>query len=230
MMINSDRPDMRSTALYPFLLVFFLFTAACGDVGDAPEARTGEAVAAAQHVGTALPVDTTQSTLAWKAAKVTRAHDGGFRVFDGAILVDGEAVTGARFNIDTRSIWSDSERLTSHLKSDDFFEVETYPKATFETVEIVPADSAGATHLVTGNLTMHGQTRAVTFPATITMDDGAVRTRADFLIDRTQWGINYKGKADDLIENDVRLLIDVVAPTTPPVARHNGESEAATEG
>ena len=71
---------------------------------------------------------------------------------------------------------------------------------------------------MTGNLTMHGQTNAVTFPATIAMEDGTVRATADFIIDRTHWGIVYTGQADDLIENDVRLILDVVAADAAPVA------------
>lgn len=197
----------------PHLFAFLAFTvllAACGDVGDAPEAETGEAVAVSNAAGAALAIDTTRSTISWKAAKVTRAHDGGFHIFEGTISqADGE-VTGVDVLIDTRSVWTDTDRLTNHLKSEDFFEVEQYPEARFVADQIVPTDSAGATHLVTGNLTMHGQTHAITFPATITVQDGSVQATADFIIDRRNWAINYKGQADDLVKNEVRLILDVV--------------------
>lgn len=192
--------------------------AACGDVGDAPQAQTGDAVAISGTQGETFAIDTTRSEVTWRAAKVTRAHDGGFRLFNGSVTVNEGEVTGVQFNIDTRSIWSDTDRLTNHLMSEDFFHVENYPTATFESAEIAPIDSADATHLVTGNLTMHGQTNGVTFPAAIAVDDGAIRATADFIIDRTDWGITYTGQADDLIENDVRLMFDVVATAETPIA------------
>ena len=214
-------------ALTPAVCMFLLF-AACGDVGDAPAAQTAEAVAVASAEGTTLVIDTSRSDIGWKAAKVTRAHDGGFRTFDGTVTVHGGEVAGVNIVIDTRSVWSDTERLTGHLKSEDFFEVETYPTATFEADQFVPVDSAGATHLVTGNLTMHGQTQAITFPAAITVEEGSVQASADFIIDRRDWGINYKGQADDLIENEVRLLLDVVAIPDQPVAGESSTSGSTT--
>lgn len=207
------------------VLAFTVTIAACGDVGDAPEAQTGEAVAVARGAGEALAIDTARSAINWKAAKVTRAHDGGFRTFAGTVSVADGAVSGVDVTIDTRSIWSDTERLTGHLKSPDFFDVETYPEARFVADRFVPVDSAGATHLVTGNLTMHGQTSAVTFPATISVESGSVQAAADFIIDRRDWGINYKGKADDLVENNVRLILDVTAPTTPVVNASDSPTE-----
>jgi polyisoprenoid-binding protein YceI len=125
-------------------------------------------------------------------------------------VADG-AVTGVNVNIDTRSVWTDTGRLTGHLKSPDFFEVEAYPEATFEADRFESVDSTGATHLVTGNLSMHGQTHGVTFPATITVSGDTVMATADFIINRTDWAINYKGQADDLVEENVRLLLDIVA-------------------
>lgn len=194
------------------MLVAAAFIAACGDVGDAPHARSGSAVEVARFAGELLAVDTLQSELRWRAAKVTRAHDGGFRSFSGIASLDerGE-LNGLDINIDTRSIWSDTERLTGHLKNEDFFDVETYPSATFRSDKIAPIDSSGFTHLVTGNLAMHGQVRSLTFPANVTSNADGVRAIGDFIIDRRQWGVNYSGKPDDLIENDVRILFDVTA-------------------
>jgi len=198
-------------AIYPLAIGLVLVLAACADVGDAPEAQTGQAVSVAAGSGQALAIDTSQSTINFKAAKVTRRHDGGFKTFEGTVTVADGAVTGASVTIDTRTLWTDTDRVTNHLKSGDFFEVETYPTAVFEADRFEPVDSTGATHLVTGNLTMHGQTHGVTFPATITVSGDVVQATADFIINRTDWGINYKGQADDLVEENVRLLLNVVA-------------------
>lgn len=217
----------RISSLFVFLAV--LVMAACGDVGDAPQAETGDAVDVAAAEGQTLAIDTARSEIKWRAAKVTRAHDGGFKDFSGTVFVKGDELAGVNITIDTRSIWSDAERLTGHLKSEDFFAVETYPTATFEASEFAPTDSAGATHLVTGNLTMHGQTNSVTFPATISVEEGTVRAQADFIIDRTRWGITYTGAADDLIENNVRLILDITATADQAVASAEGVTGAGEE-
>ncbi len=204
----------------PFVLVpvLLLLIAACGDVGDAPEAQVGDAVEVSELAGDTYVIDSTRSELKWRAAKVTRAHDGGFRDFSGVLTVADGQVAGVDVTIDTRSIWSDTERLTGHLKSPDFFEVERYPEATFRSASVTPIDSTGATHLVSGNLTMHGQTNGVTFPATIHVQNGEIHASADFIINRTDWGINYTGQADDLIENNVRLIFELVAVPQQTVA------------
>ena len=187
-------------------------------MGEAPRAQTGEAVDVARAEGTSIPIDTARSEISWRGAKVTGAHDGGFHAFDGAVTVADGRVTGVDLAIDMSSIWSDSERLTGHLKSADFFEVETYPEAAFEADRFERADSAGATHRVTGNLTLHGQTHAVTFPASIQVEADRVSADADFIIDRTRWGVSYPGKPDDLISKDVRIVFDLVAGPADVVA------------
>ena len=206
------------------LLALALPLAACNDsVGDAPEATT-ESVAPADadaplaFTGTALPIVATDSTVTWIGAKLTGNHLGGFRDVSGSVYVDGAAVTGADVRIDATSIYSDNDRLTGHLQSEDFFEVETYPEARFQTNTLRPVapsdslgDDSGATHLVTGRLTMHGQTNEITFPATVAVADGRATIRAAFLIDRTEWGLTYPGMRDDLINEQVRIALDVAA-------------------
>ncbi len=205
-----------------------LLLAACAGVGDAPDAATGDAVAVANPEGTTLAIDTARSRVDWKAAKVTRAHDGGIHDFSGTITVSGSDVTGVTLDMDLNSIWSDTEKLTGHLMSDDFFDVAQFPTARFEASDFAPLDSAGATHTVTGNLTMHGVTRGVSFPASILVTTGGATATADFIINRRDWNINYDGKADDLIRDDVRILFSVVAGTADvPVAEAASEAEAA---
>ena len=213
---------MRTIFGITFSLGLFLTLAACGDVGDAPRAETGEALDVTNGQGMALLVDTAQSEISWKAAKVTRAHDGGWELFSGTVFVNGGDVTGVDLTIDMASVWTDTDRLTQHLRSGDFFEVENYPTGSFIADRIVPVDSADATHLVSGNLTLRDVTNSVTFPATIHISPDSVHAVADFIIDRQRWGIDYSGPPDDLIRDEVRILLDIVAtdemPGEEPVA------------
>ena len=195
----------------------------CADVGDAPEATTTAVDADAtplEFVGTPLAIAPSDSTVAWTAAKVTGRHVGGFGNVRGTLYATPDAVTGADITIATASIFSDSDRLTDHLRSPDFFEVETYPEASFRTTEIRPLtdtdapDWAGATHVVTGVLTMHGASNQLEFPAQIEVDGASARVVSSFNINRQDWGLSYPGKPDDLIQDQVNLRIDLQAETS----------------
>ena len=115
----------------------------------------------------------------------------------------------------------DKGKLEGHLKSPDFFDAATYPSAKFEIAGVAPYDSAtassklaGATHIITGNLTLKDSTKSIAFPAIVTIDSVTVSTSADFNIDRTQWGMNYKGPnnpADWFIKKEVNLKLNIKA-------------------
>ncbi len=201
-------------SLLPLTAVFALALACKDPSKDAAQAvteapKTAEAVKAGGEV---LAFNNQTSKVSFVGSKVTGSHNGSFNTFDGRVtLVDGkiEAST-VRVDIDMKSVDTDTAKLTGHLKSADFFDVEKYPKASFVSTRIAPAQDG--THTVTGNLELHGVTKSVTFPAKIVVTNEAVTTSAEFAIDRTQWGINYTGMADNLIRKDVVLKLSITAP------------------
>jgi polyisoprenoid-binding protein YceI len=153
------------------------------------------------------------SKLEWVGAKVTNKHDGGFKVFSGTVQVpDGKIENGSvTVDIDTTSVFTDTEKLTGHLKSADFFDVEKFPKARFVSTAVNPGGGAGATHTVTGNLELHGVTKSISFPAKIRASDSEVSVDAEFGLNRKDFGILYTGKADDLIKDDVLIKLNIRA-------------------
>jgi polyisoprenoid-binding protein YceI len=183
---------------------------------DKVKAEVSEAVKAPEPTpagGLSYTFSQEGSKLEWVGAKVTGKHDGGFKTFSGTVRVpDGKIENGTvTVDIHTDSIFSDTEKLTGHLKSPDFFDTAKFPKARFTSTSIKPGGEAGATHTVTGNLDLHGVTKSITFPATIRQSDGEVTVEAEFGLNRKDFGILYTGKADDLVKDDVLIKLDLHA-------------------
>jgi len=107
---------------------------------------------------------------------------------------------------------TDEEQLTGHLKTADFFDVAKYPKATFISTKIEPGTANGATHMVTGNFDLHGVKKSISFPATIQVAPDSVSINAEFSVNRKDFGINYPGKADDLIRDAVVIKLSSKVP------------------
>ncbi len=207
------------------------FTFACADpAANKPKATTTEAAnkAAApaevaktdslegfKAAGAEIAISPENSKVEFTGSKVTGKHDGGFKAFRGVIDLVGEKAEGSRVvvEIDMDSVFTDAEGLTKHLQTDDFFFIEKYPKSSFASTKIAADASKGAdTYTVTGDLTMRGVKKSITFPATIKVSAGEVTVQAEFSINRKDFGIAYAGKADDLIRDDVVLRLDLKAP------------------
>jgi polyisoprenoid-binding protein YceI len=142
----------------------------------------------------------------WTGTKKDGKHTGGFKKVTGTCTCDGDP-TKAKLDvtIDCDSMYSDDEKLTGHLKSKDFFDVKTNPTAAFKATKV---EKDGDKFKITGDFTLCGKTKAITFPATITEKDGAMTLSAEFKINRTDYGMNYgAGKVDD----DVALKVSVTA-------------------
>ncbi|HXJ58127.1 MAG TPA: YceI family protein [Candidatus Dormibacteraeota bacterium] len=151
------------------------------------------------------------STLQFTGSKVTGSHNGGFTNFSGTLPVSGGKIVGnPTIQIDMASTWADVDRLTGHLKSPDFFDVAKFPQSSFAVTSVEPPGPDGKSK-VTGNLTLHGVTKSIAFPATIQVSDEAATVKADFAINRKDFGIVYPGKPDDLIRDNVVIRFDLRA-------------------
>jgi polyisoprenoid-binding protein YceI len=130
-------------------------------------------------------------------------HEGGFKALTGTATVDGGQLTKVQVEIDVDSLWSDNEKLTAHLKSPDFFGVKTNPKASFTSTKIEKTDS-GTT--ISGDLTINGKTKNVSFPATVTTEGGTVKITSALTIDKRDFGMTYGGgKIDDKVAIQVAV-------------------------
>ena len=187
---------------------------------DAPPAVVKSAAEPATAAGAssgALAISPETSKVEFVGSKVTGSHSGGFKAFSGTaeLAPDRASLAALNVEIDMNSTWADDPKLTGHLKAPDFFDVAKFPKATFVTTAIKPGGDKGATdttHTVTGNLTLHGVTKSISFPARIAMTDGGLTLASEFSLNRKDFGITYAGMADNAIRNEVVIKLDVKAP------------------
>jgi polyisoprenoid-binding protein YceI len=154
-------------------------------------------------------LDAASSKVLWTGSKVTGKHEGGFRAFLGGVdLVDHNPEKSAvTVEIEADSLFTDNDKLAGHLKSADFFDVARFPKVTFASTSIKAGGDRGASHTVTGNLTLHGVTKSIGFPASIRTTPAGVDVDAEFAINRKDFGLVYAGKPDDLIRDDVLIKL-----------------------
>ncbi len=214
-----------------FLFAMFLMSClvACKQAPKAPEAKVEDAqeVATQDNAtanGQALSINTEKSTLTWIGTKPTGQHTGTLSIKDGNINVKDSQIVGGTFTIDINSLnptdmdEENNGKLAGHLKSADFFDAENYPEAAFEITgvkaynpsgdEAAKELTAGANHLVTGNLRMKEKINSITFPANINISEAGVAAKANFNINRTDWGLSY-GADESLGDKFIRPLVNI---------------------
>lgn len=177
---------------------------------DAKVSGAVEKTADASASGTKY-VFTSASEVKFVGSKVTGSHAGGFKTFKGHFTIKDGAPVGNdhKVVIDMNSTYSDSDKLTAHLKNADFFDVEKFPESTFDVTEI-KKDSDTA-YTVSGNFTLHGVTKNISFPATVSQNGDKVNINSKFDIKRKDFKIEYAGKADDLIRDEVVIELKLEA-------------------
>jgi polyisoprenoid-binding protein YceI len=146
------------------------------------------------------------TTIKFTGTKKDGKHEGTFKKVDGSLSVNHDDVSKSKLSvtIDVTSMATDSEKLTGHLKSPDFFDAKKFPEAKFVSTSI-KADGKDK-YSITGDLTMHGKTHAVTFPATAVHAGDTTTVSGETEIDRNNWGITY-GKGN--VNAAVKLALEV---------------------
>ena len=205
---------MRLGIVTLMLSVLFLMAACADPSADKSKAVTGEATTAASpkiaDQGQKYSFNSQNSKIDFVASKVTGSHNGSFKEFSGVIDYAGQPEKSqVSVTIDMNSVSADADELTQHLKTPDFFDVAKFPQAKFTSTEIKPGGDKGASHTVTGNFELHGVTKSISFPATISATPDSVSVESTFSINRKDFGINYAGAADNAIRDGVVLTLHI---------------------
>lgn len=150
----------------------------------------------------AFRIDPVASVIRWTGQNLFSHHEGTLQLADGLLQVRQGLLSSGEFTLDMNSIacadLTDSTwntMLINHLRNADFFQVDEHPTARFVITGATPiADATDGVpnYQITGNLTLRGVTRELTFPVVIATDDKEhITAQAHMAFDRTQFGSYY---------------------------------------
>jgi len=183
---------------------------------EAPATVAGQLPAAGTYT-----LDPAHSTVGFRIRHMGIAMvEGEFDGFEGTIQFDPAniAATSVQATIQTASVDTDVDARDGHLRTADFFDVETYPTMTFASTGVQP--TGPNTFRLMGDLTLHGVTRPVTLDVTAAgpITDPRAGQRAGFHaegeIDRRDFGMTW---GQDLpggvpaVGHMVKLVLDAEA-------------------
>lgn len=192
------------------------------DSGVQPEAMMETLFEDGNYIVVPASETQTATSVAWNAQKrVGASHNGTVEINEAALLVEkGEIVEGT-IVVDMNTIVNldltdekPNTMLVNHLKSEDFFSVETYPTATFAISSVTKIE--GGMYDVTGDMTIKGIENEITFTATIEQDESGLQVNGTAVLDRTLWDVRYGSDkffdnlGDGLIEDAFTLTFDML--------------------
>lgn len=144
---------------------------------------------------------------------------GRFTTMEGQIVADPENIAGAEFagSVDVASINTAEASRDDHLRSADFFDAANYPKITFKSTSVEPD---GEDYKMTGDLTIRGVTRPVTFNLTFEgtgkdpWGNEKIGFSATTRISRKDFGLNWNAALETggvLVGDQVKIELHLEA-------------------
>ena len=187
--------------------------ASCNTNPNQASTQQAQGVATADNI---YNIETAQSQITWTGREVsTSSHYGTLDFISGNFEISNGAIVNGEFIVDMTSINNqdmegDSKaRLEGHLKSDDFFSVESYPTASIS-INSSELISDGKWN-VSADLSIKGFTHPVNFEM-ISSEDG---WSANLVFDRSKYDVRFRSGSffenlgDKLIYDDIELSINL---------------------
>jgi polyisoprenoid-binding protein YceI len=169
-----------------------------------------------------VKVNTKNSKLIWTGSKPTGSHTGTIDIVSGFLTFDHGNFVGGNFSIDMNTILctdieseSKSNYFVSHLKDEDFFDVEKFSDANLKITKVFKIDDRN--YSVLADLTIKGITNPIAFEAEVTGNGNSFVAASKFTIDRTKWGVEYKSGnifknlGDKIIYDDIEFDVFLIS-------------------
>jgi polyisoprenoid-binding protein YceI len=169
---------------------------------------------------TAWKLDPAHSTAEFKVKHMMIANvKGSFSGLSGdlALHEPEHTLTQVDASIDVSTVGTNDAQRDGHLKSADFFDVEKFPTMTFKSSKVTP--KGGGDFAVTGDLTLHGVTKPITFavsdvsaPARDPWGNLRIGLSAAAKINRKDFGLNWNAALETggiLVGEEVAITLEV---------------------
>jgi len=151
-------------------------------------------------------VEASGSEVAWKGEMLgLYSHEGTVKLNSGNLTLEDGKVASGKFEVSLTTITptdsayneeNTAEKLVGHLSSDDFFNVEKFPTASFEVTGV-----EGTT--VNGNLTVRGITNPEKVEnVSVSEENGVTTVTGDLVFDRTKYDVKFKMPVADKVLSD----------------------------
>ena len=190
--------------------------------------------------GKGQQVSPKESSVTWTGYKVGGKHTGTVMLSGGELFLDEGKLTGGKFEIDMTTIactdlqGDQAKKLEGHLKNNDFFGTETYPKATFEITKVISRGAEGD-YKVIGDLTIKKTKKSIKFNVRTSGSADGTTASTRISVDRSDFDVRYGSGSffDKLGDKTIydEFDIDLILVTRPaPAATPAAPATEAPEG
>lgn len=173
-------------------------------------------------------VDKDHTTIGFQVSHLLGKQKGQFDDFDGTFAFDPAqaASSKVKFTIQAASINTNSKKRDEHLRSPDFFNVDKFKTLSFESHDFAPAGDKK--FKLTGNLTIHGVTKEVTFDVDYlgNLKDPWGNNRSAFVatthINRKDYGLTWNKVLETgglMVGEDVEITLNIEAVEKKPAKK-----------
>jgi polyisoprenoid-binding protein YceI len=164
-------------------------------------------------------LDPTHSEVTFKVKHMMITNvTGNFATFDAAMQSDSDDFTDAKisFEADVNSISTNNEQRDGHLKSDDFFAADKFPKISFTSTEMQKLSDDE--YKLSGNITVRDVTKPITFNVEYggTQTDPYGNVKSGFTlagkISRKEFGLNWNAVTEAggvVVSDEVKLQAEI---------------------
>jgi len=118
---------------------------------------------------------------------------GTFEGLAGTITFDPANLANASFNVtvDAKTVDTDLEARDNHLRKEEYFDVEKYPKVSFRSTKITTTNKEGYLYMF-GVITIKNTTKEISVPFKQTSKDGGILFDGEFKLNRLDFGVGGK--------------------------------------
>lgn len=146
------------------------------------------------------------SSITFKIKNAGIGVDGSFKGFQGTVDFNPDDLASSKFDVsvDAKTVDTDNNARDNHLREEEYFGVEKYPKISMKSTKIEKVSEGK--YKATFDLTLKGKTKSVSFPFSYNKTSTGYKLNGSFEIDRRDYGV---GGSSWILSDDVKVFINL---------------------